>query len=85
MFLRELDGPSDSHHLQMATRATMQLAGLEGFDVPSWSALAAGVQPYVRNTVISSLALIVVGGSTKQLLGLSGSSVSRTCCPEPLA
>ena len=48
-FVRDLEGPSDPQHLQRAARATVQLANVEGFEVPSWSYLAAGAQPPLRN------------------------------------
>ena len=48
--MRELEGSSDSQFLQKAARAAVQLASLEGLGVPSWSELAAGARPPLRNT-----------------------------------
>ena len=46
--VHELSGHSTSAHLTAAQSAD-QLRGLEGFVVPSWADLAAGVRPNLRN------------------------------------
>ena len=47
--VHELSGHSTSAHLNAAAQSADQLRGLEGFDVPSWADLAAGVRPNLRN------------------------------------
>ena len=47
--VHELSGHSTSAHLNAAARLADQLRGLEGFEVPSWPHLAAGVRPNLRN------------------------------------
>ena len=47
--VHELSGHSTSAHLNAAARSADQLRGLEGFEVPSWADLAAGVRPNPRN------------------------------------
>ena len=46
--VHELSGHR-SAHLKAAAQSADQLRGLEGFDVPSWADLAAGVRPNLRN------------------------------------
>ena len=47
--VHELSGHCTSAHLHAAARSAGQLRGLEGFEVPSWADLAAGVRPNLRN------------------------------------
>ena len=47
--VHELSGHSTSAHLNAAAQSADQLRGLEGFEVPSWADLAAGVRPNLRN------------------------------------
>ena len=53
--VHELSGHSTSAHLNAAAQSADQLRGLEGFVVPSWADLAAGVRPKMWNQLRSAL------------------------------
>ena len=43
--IRELDGQPNGHSLRAAVEVAHRLAGVRGFEVPSWTALLAGLRP----------------------------------------
>ena len=47
--VKELDGLPNSHSLRAAVEAARRLSGVRGFEVPSWTALAAGLRPPPRD------------------------------------
>ena len=49
MVVHELNGLSSSPHLSSATEAAVDLARLQGFEVPTWSELVVGRRPSPRN------------------------------------
>ena len=61
-------GQSQSVHLLAASMAAAQLTSLDGFEVPSWPALAAGDRPPQVNVEV---------GSTRPQSGENGNSVSK--------
>ena len=64
-------GQSQSVHLLAASMAAAQLTSLDGFEVPSWPALAAGDRPPEDRRVNVEV------GNTRPQPGENGNSVSK--------
>ena len=75
-----LEGVLESPCLGSASRAAACLDGVHGWEVLSWSALAAGLRPEVREPEAHEPAVLDRVGSTKRPVGWK-KSLERRCSP----
>ena len=64
--VHHLEGHPNTPSLQAAAGAARSLRGVQGFEPPSWEALAHGARPAPRHQMISNLGANEEGGSTRR-------------------